>query len=324
MFKGIDQLFNKFKYKNGEQINPKQKYQAVLTAKEILANQHRQKIIEDFPRQLNLSHGIYESHCAQLISRFAQFTQLLPETRNNYYTERGGFLDHALERTGSALSLCRDYFLSDEAETAVLSQTQTQWVYTVFTASLLQGLGKITTDLTVKLYSDQHQFINDWWPFGGAMSGSHYTYEFTTTSSDEEPLKKHITKLLAQQLMPKEGFQWITENKDIFILWLALLEEDDIIGEGGNFRKILARADAKEIRKWRERQAARTAKHFTDAPQETPGDEHALSQDLETEFKEWLKKQLDVSDKTDAKKYVINATGREAFIANFQRIWGSS
>ena len=55
-----------------------------------------------------LEESRYESLCAILIENLVHYCQSLPETTNSYYSQPGGLVDHALNRTEAALSLFRN------------------------------------------------------------------------------------------------------------------------------------------------------------------------------------------------------------------------
>jgi hypothetical protein len=160
------------------------------------------------------------------------YYQHLPET-SLYFSQRGGALDRALYRTEAALNLMRQLMIQDESEKP--SEDQKRWAYALFSASLLQGIGKLYTEYQIHIHNSIGTLEKLWEPLLEDMPtvGDYYRYQFVREDSDSESLRRHVTVLLAQQLMPKEGFALLSSHPDIFKVWLALLEEDRDGAVGG-------------------------------------------------------------------------------------------
>lgn len=241
MFKGLHSLVNK-KPATGE-TSPQ--FQPILTADKLLDHPRRKQLLVKLPQQMSLSKENYQNLAKSLIDRFAEFVQLLPDTRNSYFAQYGGMLDHSLERTSAALGVLRGYFLPDNSEEAQLTQPQTLWCYTIFSASILSGIGKVVTDYIIELYDNHGKYLKNWSPFDGSMihQGTQFDYDFTNVHPD--PFKRRTTILLARQLMPEEGFRWIASDLDVLSVWLALLDDDQ--RGAGTLGPILWKADAQVI-----------------------------------------------------------------------------
>jgi integrating conjugative element relaxase (TIGR03760 family) len=214
----------------------------------------RQKIVNNLSSRLGLSAENYANRCRPLVERFVEFVQQLPETVTSYYARRGGLVDHALERTETALTLVRGYFLPDGSEATPLTEPQTLWLYAVFSASILRGIGRVMTEFRVDIYNRQGTLSQQWQPYNGSMlsQGGYYQYHFVKPQPD--PFMRRNTLLLARQLMPVEGFRWISGNPEVLRVWLALLDEDD--RSAGTFGYVISQADAQAIlREWQRQQA---------------------------------------------------------------------
>lgn len=242
MFKGIQGFI---KGKSSDKPSREGKLSPVLTAEKILSDKRRADIISRLPTHMGLNHEKFSHLVMTLIRRFAEFTQLLPETRNSYFAHNGGLLDHGLERADAALSLVRGYFLPESADNIELTEPQTLWTYAVFSAALLNGVGKVATDFIIEIFDHQEKFLRSWMPFSGSMltQGAYYDYEFDNVHPDS--FKRRSSVVLARQLMPEEGFLWISSDKDVLSIWLALLEDDQ--RDAGTLGPILWRADAQVI-----------------------------------------------------------------------------
>ena len=137
----------------------------------------------------------------------------------------------------------RQHMVHDE-ETGLPTDDQKTWLYALFSASLLQGIGKLYTEYQISIHNSMGMLVKTWEPLLEDMAtvGDYYRFQFVREDSDGEALRKHTTILLAQQLMPKAGFALLSAHPNIFRAWLALLEEDR---EGaGSLAAILDRAEA--------------------------------------------------------------------------------
>jgi integrating conjugative element relaxase (TIGR03760 family) len=242
MFKGIQDLV-KPKKKIVPPLRPD--LLPVLKASQLLESEKRRANLRRLPSLLGLSDANYALLAEELIHRFAEFVQDIPETRNSYYAKAGGLLDHSLDRTVSTLQFCRSYFLPRGGEAAALTQPQTLWTYAVFSASLLHGIGKLATDYVIEVFDAKQQQQRLWSAFDGSFSeqGRYYKYDFKT--SYQERFKTRVSLLLARQIMPIEGFRWISQNSEVLAVWLALIDDD--LFEAGTFGAVHHRADAQVI-----------------------------------------------------------------------------
>ncbi len=243
MFKSIQGIMQKASHK--PEKTDKKKLLPVLTADALLRDKNRRTIVRQFPKLLSFSDENFKNLATPVINNFAEFVQQLPETRNSFYSQLGGLMDHALERSRNSMILIRNYFLPDGNDNAPLTQPQTLWAYTIFTAGILHDIGKVNVDFIVEMYDQNRGFIKNWGPFTGDMIGQGDLYDYEFDNAHPHEFKKRVTMLMARQLMPEEGFNWIASNKDVLHVWLALLD-DDYRG-AGVLGKVFMRADALAI-----------------------------------------------------------------------------
>ncbi|MCX7089880.1 MAG: TraI domain-containing protein [Legionellales bacterium] len=207
----------------------------------LLKDKKRQEALSQIKQNLAYQASHYQKLAAPLIAGIAMYYQMLPET-SLYFSHRGGLLDRALYRTEAALSLMQQLMIRDES--GLPSEDQKLWLYALFSASLLQGIGKLYTEYQITIHNSIGTLVKGWEPLLEDMRsvGDYYRYQFIREDSDSETLRKHVSVLLAQQLMPKEGFALLSSNPAIFKAWLALLEEDR--DGAGSLSAILDRANA--------------------------------------------------------------------------------
>lgn len=262
----------------------------------LLSDEKRKNLLEQIKENNSLEEARYDSLCLHLITNLINHCQLLPETSNSYYSQPGGMLDHALNRTDAALSLFKQFALQDA--NSALTEEQKLWQYTLFSAALLQGIGKLQIDFVVEIYDGNAQFLKQWNPLLENLLafGSHYRYEFQKESDPD--FRKRLNLLLARLLMPLGGFTWIASHPHVLSIWLALLNED--YTAAGTLGAILIRANAISIQRYFNQMLLRAygsrGKHFGRAGTFSGINTDKIAeieQQMGVEFINWLVKELD-------------------------------
>ncbi|KTD64171.1 putative helicase/relaxase [Legionella shakespearei DSM 23087] len=216
------------------------------TAAQFLLEEKRKILLQKMKELSGLEASRYESLCALLIENLVHYCQNLPETTNSYYSQPGGLVDHALNRTEAALSLFQEFLVQEQPN--ALSEEQKLWQYALFSAAILQGIGKLCIDYRINLFDVNGQQLKQWNPLLESLvnTGTYYDYEFQKESDIE--FRRRLNLLLARELMPASGFSWIASNPDVLAIWLALLNEDT--RSAGTLGAILIRADAIAIQRY--------------------------------------------------------------------------
>jgi integrating conjugative element relaxase (TIGR03760 family) len=219
----------------------------ILAAPKLLSVENRSRLLADLPSLVCVRDRNFNVFYLKAIYNFAEFVQNLPETKSSFYSHEGGLLDHALDRAYRALILTRAYLLPAGALAETVSETEALWIYAVFTASLLLDVGKVPVRFTVHLCNQKGETLTQWRPYDGSMLNvenvSRYRYEFEVERNDR--LRRLSTLILACDLLPKEGFAWLSSNKEILEAWLALFDEDQ--SGGGLLLQIIPLVDAQLI-----------------------------------------------------------------------------
>lgn len=289
-------MFNRYGKKGKTtQAKPLKDLTRIVAAESLLSEDKRVALLKQIEESCSLEATRYDSLCLTLIHNLVNHYQSLPETTNSYYSQPGGLLDHALNRTEAALALFRQFVISDGKDE--LSEEQRLWQYALFSAAILQGVGKLYIDLRVDLYDNGGLFLKQWNPLleNLAVVGSHYSYEFQPESDIE--LRKRLNILMARWLMPVSGFTWIASNPQVLAVWLALLNEDH--HAAGTLGAILIRADAIAIQRYFSQIHARNygsrsgrygrVSTFAGGVPESISD---MEQQIGIEFIQWLSKAL--------------------------------
>lgn len=217
-----------------------------LTATQFLAEDKRQVLLKRMETLSGLETSRYESLCSVLVDQMVHYCQSLPETTNSYYSQAGGLVDHALNRTEAALSLFQDFIVQDQPD--LLSEEQKLWQYALYSAAILQGIGKLFVDYKINLFDANRKILKQWNPLLESLSntGTYYDYEFQ--KEPEIEFRRRLNLLIARALMPASGFSWIASNPQVLAIWLALLNED--LRSAGTLGALLIRADAIAIQRY--------------------------------------------------------------------------
>ena len=212
---------------------------SILSVDQLLHEKNRHELITDLAQLSAFEPTLFTTTCQRLIANLTNRCQRLPES-TLYFGQLGGFLDHSLQRTHAAMHLFRQYLITNPQDS--LSLTQQLWWYALFSASLLKGVGRLCVEYQLERYSPKGQRLTLCEPLLESLGqvGQYYHFEFK--SPLDLAFRHRLTLILARQLMPENGFEWLVSHPKVLAAWLALLEEDQ---EGsGALGAILDRADS--------------------------------------------------------------------------------
>ena len=102
--------------------------------------------------------------------------------------------------------------------------------YAVFSAALLKDVGKVVSQQHITLVDTDGNYLNDWNPLTGTMLGQAEFYKIYQMGERYLRIESEITPLLAQKVMPREGFLWLSSDLAIFSDWLAALLGEEGVG----------------------------------------------------------------------------------------------
>jgi integrating conjugative element relaxase (TIGR03760 family) len=227
------------------QHKPLRDLTGIVPPKVLLSEAKRAALLQKIEESAALDSSRFETLCIKLLHNFAHQCQSLPETTNSYYTLPCGMLDYALNRTEAALHLLRQNMVQDPH--ADLSEEQKLWLYALFSAAILQEIGKLKLDYHIELFDTNGYLTARWNPLLERLPSHAKYYHFEFIHNNEDDLRKRLNLLLAYQLMPESGFAWIAEHPQVLAAWLALLNEDP--NSAGMLGLILERAKAIAIQR---------------------------------------------------------------------------
>jgi integrating conjugative element relaxase (TIGR03760 family) len=228
------------------QAKPLKDLTRMLTVVQFLGEDKRKTLLNKMRDLCGLETSRYESLCTVLVENLVNYCQSLPETSNSYYSQPGGLVDHSLNRTEAALSLFQEFMVQEQP--GFYSEEQMLWQYALYSAAILQGIGKLFVDYQINLFDANGQLLKPWNPLLESLinTGSYYAFDFQKESDIE--FRRRLNLLLAKSLMPVSGFTWIASNPQILEVWLALLNEDQ--RSAGTLGAILIRAEAQAIQRY--------------------------------------------------------------------------
>lgn len=276
---------------------PLKELTAVTTPNEFISSGKRMDLVQSIQDLSALNLQTFEQMGKSLIHALINYCQLLPETANSYYALAGGIVDFALNRTEAALRLFNQYLILNESNEP--SEIQQLWLYALLSASLLQDIGKLQIDYQVQPFNSKGEAFAVWNPIHQSLhlAGHYYQFSFEADHPEKTALRQRLNLILAQLLMPKEGFDWIASDPEVLAAWLALLSDD--WQSAGTLGAILIRANAIAIQRYFDehliqhvsKQAKPQARvgTFIVNPQE---ENVAKDQLIGVEFIKWLTKEL--------------------------------
>lgn len=212
---------------------------AVISPEDFLSEPKRKIILQNLMDLMPLEKLRFDSICLNLVKTLNGYYQQLPDTFNGYYAIFAGLFDHAFNRTEAALQLLQQFMVTEQHGA---SERQALWCYALFSASMLQGIGKLSTDYHVELFDVHGQPLHIWNPIIEDLATNCSYYHYTAKSTGSDDLRRLLNVLLAREIMPTSGFAWIASDQEVLAAWLALLHEN--YESAGTFGMMFIRAEA--------------------------------------------------------------------------------
>lgn len=183
----------------------------VCSPVELLAGEKHQELLTQLQKNTGLDDEAYKLFYQDLVHNYADMVQ-------NIYAPGTvtALLNIGLESACLAVKVQAD---DDRASDQLTT-------YMLFSAALLQGVGYLCENRRIDMCDEYGAFLQEWDPFSKPMIhyGEHYKVRYCHSPVGLAAL---VTPILARQIMPEVGWQWISEDQDMFLLWLALLTQMD-------------------------------------------------------------------------------------------------
>jgi hypothetical protein len=216
MFDGINEkpLYKQQRYKPAQRLS-------VLSASSLLSDKRYCFYIEQIEKLADLPDDHFSHFYLSFIQRFAEFVQLIPESRNAHL---GSLLTEGLLRGVNTLHV----FVTQFEKPTPLER------YALFTACVLRDIGSVLAQQKIFITDDEGSTLKVWQPFCGPLTeeSEGRSYKIIPLGPVYERVGKSVRTMLSRQVMGENGFLWITSDLRLLAEWLEALEEDDEEGSG--------------------------------------------------------------------------------------------
>jgi hypothetical protein len=195
----------------------------VWPSSKLLASTRQHLLLDEIQQLSALPEEHFKALYRPAINQYAEFVQVLPTEPRGAL---GGLLNLGLVRATLALrQFANDAGSRFDADPLIN--------YAIFTAGLFFDAAKMISQQQISICDSEGNYLQEWYPYLGSMVDQRleyykiYPYETTIYQG----LNHDAAALLARQMMPSEGFAWLSSDLEIFIDWLASLRGEH--GEGG-------------------------------------------------------------------------------------------
>lgn len=186
----------------------------VLEAEKLLAGKKYQNLLKKLPKLIGIQEEYYQTIYMKLIENFVEHVQALPFAN-------GHGICSLMNR-----GLARAYYTVEAYQELNPEHMNHLHTYVLFSAMLLRDIGRVACGRQVLICNDQGEFLRAWHPFENSMIYQGEYYRIRHTSEEYPELYRSFTPILAEKIMPIEGFLWISENEASLHLWFQLLQDD--------------------------------------------------------------------------------------------------
>lgn len=188
----------------------------VVSVEHLLASKHHKAVLEQVETLSKLEADMYKPVYQALTEKFAAFVQVLPATM------RGGLSGLLNEGLFTA------YYNLKALDAEKKEAADPLLRYAVYSASILRRVAHVVERFRVVITDDKGHFIREWNPFDSSMieQGAKY-YKIFPMGPLLTTNHTILTGMLIQQLMPREGLDWIAGDTELFHEWLNALELEE-------------------------------------------------------------------------------------------------
>ncbi len=195
----------------------------VQTHSRLLSSSRLQSFMQEIQEYSALPKNHFKVLYRNAIDYFAEFVQVIPDEPQGAL---GGLFNLGLARAILAL---KQYV--EEAKNKF--DTDPLINYAIFTAGLFFDVGKVVSQQKIVICNEKGDYLNEWYPFAGSMTEQKVSFYklYPYNASIYQGFNHEGAVLFSRQLMPKEGFLWLSSDLEIFIDWLNALRGD--VSESG-------------------------------------------------------------------------------------------
>lgn len=197
-------------------------YQSIASDQLLNTCIHKQ-IILLLKKYSTSSTDVFNKLFEPIIINLANFLQVLPYAgalKSN--TSDITWIEFALLQAVRALKLEKLCILPEKKKIDSFL-----WIYVIFSAALLNNIGKIASHFTIHACNELGTIKKKWNPLCSSLYPSISYYVISDVSLGESSHFKTLTPLIAKMLMPTDGFAWITQDPTALKIWLEALNSTD-------------------------------------------------------------------------------------------------
>ncbi len=188
----------------------------IMTAEVLLAAGRHRAVLSQLKATCGLPEEYYDAFYVPAIESFVEFVQVLP---TEFTGPLCGMMNEGIARAMIAL---QTYQFKHQGQVDPLKS------YAAFTAGLFRDISHVLMNQTVVLTDEDGNCIDNWHPLHGSMVGRAEFYRLLPHASVYQRLDVTLRHLLARQLMPEQGYQWIACDLHVLADWF-----DAVSGEEG-------------------------------------------------------------------------------------------
>ena len=168
----------------------------------LLAEPHRQRLMERIWQYTALSTEQFEQLYRQPLLRYAEYVQLLPASESHHHAYAGGMLDHGMELVATALKLRQSHLLPATAAPEDQAVQADAWSAAIGYGALLHDIGKVAVDLEVECLNGQR-----WHPWHGPLE---HPYRFRYVTGRDYKLHNAAAGLVFTQILDRDILDWLS------------------------------------------------------------------------------------------------------------------
>lgn len=200
------------------------------SAKALLEADAYQQYFEDLRELAKMPVRHFDALYLNLIHRFAEFVQVLP-----CYEQRevGGLLHDGLIRARFTL----ERILDAEGEDVAFQRG-----YAFYSAALLKKVWQAVLNMQIDICSETGEHQKLWNPIAETLIEAGQYFRIRYTQGDPPVLASLMNPILARELMPAVGMNWIAQRRGLLTMWLATLGEEGV--DSGTLGTILELSEA--------------------------------------------------------------------------------
>lgn len=212
------------KHKPGAKYLKQGKALPILTAEQLLSGTQHQHYLQQLAQLVGDTNESFNHNYLSLINGFSEYVQLLPYKNGAYL---GSLLNISLSRALAVVSELRQRQKNKTPRVAASrseNNVDPLLCYAMFSAALLLDCAKTVLGQIVVLSDEQGHYVQHWNPYQLPMTETlAKTYRIYPVNVEYGAVEYELTVLLARQLMPQSGFDWLTSDHELFIEWLRAL-----------------------------------------------------------------------------------------------------